>query len=61
MNALNPTTTDAALLRRYAETRNEEAFAELVHRRLALVYSAALRSLDGHLPAKRKNHIPAIS
>ncbi len=48
MNAWNSTTTDAALLRRYVETHNEEAFAELVHRRLALVYSAALRRLDGH-------------
>ncbi len=38
---------DAALLRRYAEERNEAAFAELVQRHLALVYGAALRQLDG--------------
>lgn len=38
---------DAALLRRYAEERDEGAFAELVQRHLALVYGAALRQLDG--------------
>lgn len=36
-------TDDATLLRRYAEERSEAAFAELVHRRIDLVYSAALR------------------
>lgn len=45
MNAWNSTTTDVALLRLYRETRNEEAFAELVRRRLGLVYSAALRQI----------------
>ena len=38
---------DAALLRRYAEDRSEEAFAEIVRRHLDLVYSAALRRLGG--------------
>jgi RNA polymerase sigma factor (sigma-70 family) len=38
---------DAELLRRYAETRSEEAFAELVRRRIGLVYSVALRQTGG--------------
>ncbi|AHF94325.1 hypothetical protein OPIT5_12100 [Opitutaceae bacterium TAV5] len=38
---------DAALLCRYAETRAEDAFAELVRRHLAFVYSAALRRTGG--------------
>lgn len=40
-------TDDAELIRRYAEQRSEEAFAELVRRHLGLVYSAALRRLGG--------------
>lgn len=40
-------TDDAELLRRYAEERSEEAFAELVRRHLGLVYGAALRQLHG--------------
>ncbi|MDB6019306.1 MAG: polymerase, sigma-24 subunit, subfamily [Pedosphaera sp.] len=40
-------TTDGELLRRYAETAAEEAFSELVHRHLDLVYSAALRQVNG--------------
>ncbi len=39
--------SDGELLRRYAETRSEEAFAELVRRHLDLVYSAALRQVNG--------------
>ena len=38
-----PMTTDGELLQRYAETRSEDAFAELVRRYLNLVYSAAHR------------------
>jgi RNA polymerase sigma factor (sigma-70 family) len=40
-------TSDCDLLRRYAETKSEEAFAELVRRHLDLVYSAALRQVNG--------------
>lgn len=40
-------TDDAELLRRYAATRDEEAFAELVRRHLSLVYHAALRFCGG--------------
>ena len=40
-------TDDAELLRRYAENRDEGAFAELVRRRLGLVYHAALRQCGG--------------
>lgn len=42
-------TEDAELLRRYAESRSEEAFAELVRRRIGLVYSVAWRQTrDAH-------------
>lgn len=46
-------TDDTELLRRYAEEGVESAFAELVQRHLNLVYSAALRQLNGdaHLAA----------
>lgn len=38
---------DAELLRRYAEAKDEAAFAELVRRHIDLVYAAALRRLNG--------------
>src|ERR1017187_1203497 len=40
-------TDDAVLLRRYAADRSEAAVAELVRRHVDLVYSAALRQVDG--------------
>jgi RNA polymerase sigma factor (sigma-70 family) len=40
-------TSDCELLRRYAETGAEEAFAELARRHVDLVYSAALRQVNG--------------
>jgi RNA polymerase sigma factor (sigma-70 family) len=43
-------TEDGDLLRQYAETSSEEAFSELVHRHLPLVYSAALRQVRGNKP-----------
>ena len=38
---------DSELLRRYAEARSQDAFAELVQRHLTLVYSTALRQAGG--------------
>lgn len=38
---------DATLLRRYAQNRSESDFAELVRRHLNLVYSVALRQVNG--------------
>jgi RNA polymerase sigma factor (sigma-70 family) len=38
---------DAQLLRDFAETRSEAAFAEIVRRQVALVHSAALRQVNG--------------
>jgi RNA polymerase sigma factor (sigma-70 family) len=38
---------DAELLRRYAEDKSEQAFAELVQRHLGLVYGCALRRVGG--------------
>ena len=40
-------TPDSELLRRYAETKSEEAFAELARRHVNLVYSTALRQVNG--------------
>jgi RNA polymerase sigma factor (sigma-70 family) len=38
---------DTELLRRYAEEKSEQSFAELVQRRIGLVYSVALRQTRG--------------
>lgn len=40
-------TPDSELLGRYAGTRSEDAFAELVRRHVNLVYSSALRQVNG--------------
>src|SRR5438105_308335 len=40
-------TDDARLLRRFAKDRDEAAFRELVGRHFGLVYSVALRQLNG--------------
>ena len=41
---------DSDLLRRYVETGSEAAFAELVQRKVNLVYSVALRQVQGDAP-----------
>ncbi|HZR16972.1 MAG TPA: sigma-70 family RNA polymerase sigma factor [Verrucomicrobiae bacterium] len=42
--------TDNELLREYARSASEAAFAELVHRHVSMVYSTALRETDGDAP-----------
>ncbi|HWA85763.1 MAG TPA: sigma factor [Opitutus sp.] len=44
---------DPALLLRYASDRSEAAFADLVRRHLPLVFSAALRRLNGDVHRAR--------
>src|SRR5215204_2693210 len=45
-----PDLDDILLLRQFADTRDQKAFASLVHRHINLVYSAALRQIrDTHL------------
>lgn len=39
--------TDGELLQRYVRDRSESAFAELARRHINLVYSAALRQVNG--------------
>jgi RNA polymerase sigma factor (sigma-70 family) len=53
---------DSSLLRRFAEDRSEEAFAELVRRHLNLVYSSALRKVggDAHLAADVSQKVFAV-
>src|SRR5580704_8914415 len=46
-------TEDSELLRLYAESRSEEAFAELVRRRIGLVYAVALRRTGGDVHAAK--------
>src|SRR5688572_11355896 len=50
---MNPMNDDAELLRRYAKEGANDAFSALVERHVNLVYSAALRQLNGdaHLAA----------
>ena len=45
MNEWTAETTDTALLREYSSAGAEDAFAELVRRRLPMVYSTVLRQL----------------
>ncbi|MGC4074384.1 MAG: sigma-70 family RNA polymerase sigma factor [Nibricoccus sp.] len=45
---------DHELLRQYATSRSEPAFAELVRRHLDLVYAAALRQTDGNIHLSRE-------
>src|SRR4051812_28792901 len=45
-----PPDDDILLLRQFADTRDQNAFATIVHRHINLVYSAALRQVrDAHL------------
>ncbi|HTB63614.1 MAG TPA: sigma-70 family RNA polymerase sigma factor [Opitutales bacterium] len=43
--------TDGALLRKYARSGDEAAFAEVVHRHMNMVYSVAARATNGDAPA----------
>lgn len=50
--AADATATDAALLQRFADNKDERAFAELVHRHGALVQNVARRLLGDHHAAE---------
>ena len=53
---------DMALLREYAANNSETAFAELVSRRMNLVYSSALRQVrDPHLAGKSRRRCSSCS
>src|SRR5438876_1843260 len=47
ISLMEPMNEDAELLRRYATDRSEAAFTELIRRQVDLVYSAALRLMNG--------------
>src|SRR5262245_23258775 len=49
---------DVELLRHYAETRSEDAVAQIVHRRIGLVYSVALRTT--HDPQRAEDVTQAV-
>ena len=59
MNEWTVETTDAALLRSYSITGPEDAFAELVRRRLPMVYSTVFRRL-GNDPSAAEDVAQAV-
>jgi hypothetical protein len=51
---------DCDLLRRYAETESEDAFAELVGRHVNLVYSAAMQQFNREPFLNSPSHFPSL-
>jgi len=51
---------DCDLLRRYAETQSEDAFAELVRRHVNLVYSAAMRQFNREPCLNSPSHFQSL-
>src|SRR5439155_6076881 len=49
ISLMEPMNEDAELLRQYATDRSEAAFTELIRRQVDLVYSAALRLMNGDI------------